>query len=58
MQLKASTEILCIQNCTITSYSVSVNPDGITEETMEFASHVTPRIVTSAYSTLTTATEL
>jgi len=58
VQLKSGTEILCIQNCTINSYSVSVNPDGITEETMEFTSHVNPRIVATAYGTVTDATEL
>jgi hypothetical protein len=58
VQLKASTEILCIQNCTVTSYSVTVNPDGITEETMEFTSHVTPRIRTAAYTDISVSTEL
>ena len=58
VMLKSGTEILCVQNCTVTSYSVSVNPDGITEETMEFTSHVTPRIVTTGYTTVTGATEL
>jgi len=58
VQLKSGTEILCIQNCTITSYSVSVNADGITEETIEFTSHVTPRIVAAAYTTVTGSTEL
>ena len=58
VMLKSGTEILCVQNCTVTSYSVSVNPDGITEETMEFTSQVTPRIVTTGYTTVTGATEL
>ena len=30
-------EVLSIPNCTITSYSISLNADGITEETLEFA---------------------
>ena len=33
----ATGEVLCFPNCTITGYSVSLNADGVTEETMEFS---------------------
>ena len=58
VQLKSSGEIFCIRNATITSHSVSLNADGVTEETLEFQSHVTPKIVTSAHGTLTPLADL
>jgi hypothetical protein len=58
IQLKSSGEIFCIRNATITGHSVSLNVDGVTEETLEFMSHVDPKIVTSAHTTVTGATEL
>lgn len=32
----ATGEVLCFPNCTINSYSTSLNADGVTEETIEF----------------------
>ena len=58
LQLKASTEVLSLQNMCITDYGVSLNPDGVTEETITFYGFIEPKIATSANSTLTTAAEL
>tara|TARA_R100000008_G_C3580427_1_gene168131 strand:- start:134 stop:748 length:615 start_codon:yes stop_codon:yes gene_type:complete len=58
VQLKDSTEIFTVRNATITSHSVTLNADGVTEETLEFVSHVDPKIATTAYTTVTGATEL
>ena len=33
---KSGTELIALPNCTLTSYSTSLNADGTTEETMEF----------------------
>ena len=58
IQLKSSGEIFCIRNATIVGHTVSLNADGVQEETLEFQSHVTPKIVTSAHGTLTPADEI
>tara|TARA_Y100000593_G_scaffold89315_1_gene173298 strand:+ start:990 stop:1607 length:618 start_codon:yes stop_codon:yes gene_type:complete len=58
IQLKSSGEIFCIRNATITGHTVSLNVDGVTEETLEFMSHVDPKIVTAAHGTLTPADEI
>ena len=58
IQLKSSGEIFCIRNATITGHTVSLNSDGVTEETLEFQSHVDPKIVTSAHGTLTPLADL
>ena len=46
IQLKTGTgsntsneEVMCITNCCITSYSTTLNADGVTEETLEFMSY-------------------
>ena len=46
LQLKTGTsgntsneECICITNCCITSYTTTLNADGVTEETMEFMSY-------------------
>tara|TARA_R100000152_G_C6775431_1_gene203843 strand:- start:115 stop:738 length:624 start_codon:yes stop_codon:yes gene_type:complete len=58
IQLKSSGEIFCIRNATIVGHTVSLNSDGVTEETLEFQSHVDPKIVTSAHTTVTGDTEI
>ena len=55
VQLKASGEVITISNAQYASKSVALNTDGVTEETIEFISHVTPVIGTSAYTTATAA---
>ena len=58
LQLKASTEVLSLQNMCMQEYAVSFNPDGVTEETITFYGFIEPKIDTAAFSTLTTAAEL
>jgi hypothetical protein len=58
IQLKGSTEIFTVRNATVTAHSVTLNADGVTEETLEFTSHVDPKIATTANTTVTGATEI
>ena len=37
-----TTETISIPNCTVTGYTVSLNPDGVTEETIELSTNQTP----------------
>ncbi len=55
IQLQASGEVISVPNCQYSSKSVSLNTDGVTEETIEFISHVTPVIGTSGNTDATTA---
>ena len=48
IQLQDAVEAIAVPNCVITGHSVSLNADGVTEETMEFTSHVTPIIAANA----------
>lgn len=43
-----SGETISIPCCQITAHSVTLNPDGTTEETMEFMSHITPFVGAAA----------
>ena len=56
--LKDGTEVISIPNCTVSEHGVSLNADGVQEETMTFISHVTPIIGTGPSSDITTATRL
>jgi len=47
IQLKSGSEVLSIPNCCVQSHTVSTNADGVTEETIEFMSYVTPYIRTT-----------
>ena len=62
IQLKsgATGEILTLQNMCMTDYSVSINVDGVTEETITFYGYVEPKIDanTTGYVTVTTTGEL
>ena len=40
--LKSGSEVISIPNACIQSHTVTVNADGVTEETIEFMSYVTP----------------
>lgn len=62
LQLKsgAAGEILTLQNMCMTDYSVSINVDGVTEESITFYGYVEPKIDanTTGYVTATTTGEL
>jgi len=51
IQLKDAVEAIAVPNCCITGHSVSLSTDGVTEETLEFSSHVTPIIAANADDT-------
>ena len=56
--IKAGKEVFTIRNATFTNHSVSLNPDGTQEETLEFSSQVEPVIDDAAYTDPTTEAEL
>ena len=56
--LKSGTEVFSISNTYISAHTLSLNADGTAEETMEFATYVTPTISTSAHTGATSATNL
>lgn len=53
VQLKSSNEVITLQNCVVSDKSTSLNPDGVTEESITFISYVEPKIDTKAYITAT-----
>lgn len=58
LQLKSGVEVLSLKNMCFQEYAVSINADGITEETMTFYSNVAPAIGASATTTVTAETDL
>ena len=56
--LKEGSEVFSISNTYINAHTISLNADGTAEETMEFATYVTPTISTSAHTGATSATNL
>ena len=58
VQLKSSGEIFCIRNATISAHGTTMTADGAQEETLEFTSHVKPKIVTAAHTTKTPLADL
>ena len=41
---KENSEYLSVPGCTLSEYSVSLNADGVQEETLTFLSHITPTV--------------
>ena len=60
LMLKTGAEVITLQNCCITDYGVSLNSDGIQEETITFYGYVKPVVTAAAigYITASTAAEL
>jgi len=54
LQLKESSEVMTLKNMCMTEYSTTLNPDGITEETITFYGNVKPAIGSTPNTTLTT----
>ena len=54
LQMKESTEVMSLKNMCMTEYSTTLNPDGITEETITFYGNVKPVIGSTPNTTLTT----
>ena len=42
--MKEASEVLTVPGCTFSEYSVSLNADGVQEETLTFMSHITPAV--------------
>ena len=51
LKLKTDGQVLTMTNACVMSHTVTVNTDGVTEETMEFMSYLQPLITTGAAST-------
>ena len=60
LMLKTGAEVMSFQNCCITGYSVSLNADGIQEETIELYGYIKPQVTAAAigYITATAESEL
>ena len=55
IQIKSGSEVLSVPNACVQSHSVTVNADGVTEETLEFMSYVTPYIAATCKTGTTNA---
>ena len=53
LMMKANAEVLTVRNACITDYAISLNPDGITEETITFYGHVKPKLLSGVVGTVT-----
>ena len=55
IQIKSGSEVLSVPNACVQSHSVTVNADGVTEETLELMSYVTPYIAATCKTGTTNA---
>lgn len=51
LKLKTDGQVLTMTNACVMSHTVTINTDGVTEETMEFMTYLQPLITTGAAST-------
>ena len=58
VQLKAANEVITLRNMTISEHSVTLNADGVQEESITFMGHVTPLIATTGNKAVTAPTDL
>ena len=58
VQLKAANEVITFRNMTISEHSVTLNADGVQEESITFMGHVTPLIATTGNKAVTAPTDL
>jgi hypothetical protein len=56
-QIKSGSEVMSLTNACISEYSTTVSPDGVTEETITFICYTTPKIQSTAYTTLASQTD-
>ena len=47
VQLKAANEVITFRNMTLSEHAVTLNADGVQEESITFMGHVTPLIATT-----------
>lgn len=55
LQLKSGVEVMSILNCCFQDYGVTLNADGVTEESLTFYSYIDPAISTTANTAVSTA---
>jgi len=58
VQLLSGTEVISLPNMTMTEHAVTLNADGVQEESITFMGHVTPVIAATATKTATTVANL
>jgi hypothetical protein len=58
LKLKASNEIFTIRNCQMTANNITLSPDGVQEQSLEFTSMVQPKIAAAVDVAATTSGEL
>ena len=58
VQLLSGTEVISFPNMTLSEHSVTLNADGVQEESITFMGHVTPLIAATATTTETSVTNL
>ena len=58
VQLKSGTEVITFRNMTMSEHSVTLNADGVQEESITFMGHVTPLIAATATTTETAVADL
>jgi len=58
VQLLSGTEVITFRNMTLSEHSVTLNADGVQEESITFMGHVTPLIAATGTKTVTGATDL
>ncbi len=57
LQFKNGSEVMSIRNCCFSEYSVSLNSDGIQEETLTFISYVDPVVASAGTTAVIAATD-
>ena len=58
VQLLSGTEVISFPNMTMSEHSVTLNADGVQEESITFMGHVTPLIAATATTTETSVANL
>jgi len=58
VQLKNAVEVISLPNMTLTEHAVTLNADGVQEESLTFMGHVTPIIAATATKSATSAGNL
>ena len=58
VQLKSAVEVISLPNMTLTEHAVTLNADGVQEESLTFMGHVTPIIAATATTSATSAVNL
>jgi len=53
-----STEVMTVMNACIQDYTTTLNTDGVTEESITFYSHVTPKVTNASYTTISAEADL